>query len=258
MIRSLSAAGSTLLVAVLLSGCGGTSDGPSGPTNTDPTCIKPALTVGGTATGNTSKNVCKDAANNSGNFYTLTVTQTTPVTIAMTGNAFPGYVGLFYDNGQAIVQRNQNSPPLSIAVVLGPGTYTIIGSSLSGADGPYTLAVTPLALDACVTNLFATEGAVVTGTLTANSCADDVGNRSQSVTWSTRSAKTLAFTATLDKKAAVLFNGGAPNINIVGGPGTVTGSMPTQFLVAYNMAMAVVTHLSQFATLPISYTIKAE
>ncbi|MBY0488585.1 MAG: hypothetical protein K2R93_01975 [Gemmatimonadaceae bacterium] len=249
--------GRLTLAAMLLASCGGGADS-TGPVSTDLACTKTPLTVGVSVTANTATTICRDGNGNSGNFFTLTVTQTTPVTIAMSGNAFPGYLGLFYDGGQVIAQRNPNVPPLSIAVVLGPGTYTVIGGSMTGADGPYSIVASPLTLNACVANLMATEGAIVTGTVTANGCVDEGGNRTQAVTWGTRTAKTLAFTVTLDKKAAVLFNGGAPNIITSGGPGNVTGSMPTQALLSYHMATAYVTHVAAFSTLPISYTIKAE
>ncbi|MBY0488583.1 MAG: hypothetical protein K2R93_01965 [Gemmatimonadaceae bacterium] len=247
------AATSRLLGAALLMGCGGVGSSTTGPDAGSTACNKGTLTIGGSVTGNTGANRCR-LGSDVGNIYELVVTQSSAVTLTMSGNAFPGFIGLYTSDGKYLAIRNDKDPSLTIPIVLGPGTYLLRIDSMTGADGPYTLSAPALVVTACNSGIALTKGATYTGALNVTSCFVPDGRKYQSFAVVSGTPATFSVTTTVDRRGTV---------NLVGttlqdfGPGSFTGTLSTttQGLTQ----MATLTVLSQSASaIPLTYTVKVD
>lgn len=239
-----------VLMPTLLVDCGGPGNA-TGPDATSPSCNKGTLTVGGSTTGNTGSNRCQLPDGN-GNVFQLVVTQSQAVTITMSGNAFPGFVGVYTSDGQLL--WSVNAAPLAIPIVLGPGTYLLRIDSMSGADGPYTLSAPLLAVTACNNGVYLTKGATYTGALNVTSCVIPDGRKFQEFKVVSGVPSTLSFTATFDRRGSVSVTGGSLQDF---GPGSYTGSVATTKQGVFQLGGFTV--LSQSASaIPMNYTVKVE
>lgn len=244
------AASSRLLGAALLLGCGGVGASATGPDANSAACNKGTLTVGGSVTGNTGGNQCR-LGTETGNLFTLVVTQSSAVTLTVSGNAFPGFIGLYTSDGKYLAARNDKDPSLTIPIVLGPGTYLLRIDTMTGADGPYTLSAPTLATTGCVADpgILMTKGATFSGTLSLSSCSVPDGRRYQAFLFVAGVASTFSVAVTADKRAFVF----GRDVDA----GTWTQSLSTT--AQGNINGTATTLLNQAGvSLPLTYTVKAD
>jgi hypothetical protein len=263
MINLRISTASVLLAAICLAGC---PEKASGPDQNSDSCVKPTLTPGGSLSGNTGQNRCKGAIG-FGNFYTLVVTQSSPVTLSITGNTKRVYLGLYTSDEKLIFQRpsTDDAPTVALPIVLAPGTYLLRVDLFSGADFSYTISAPTLTLTTCVSDpgVFVTKGASFSGTVTSASCRDPGGLPIQSFLLVGSAPTSFTVTTTLDKNGRVIFSGnGAPVAQQTFGPGSWTTPMTTQNLVVdpsltYYIQQMVIS-ASSGSSVPVAYTVKAE
>jgi hypothetical protein len=228
MSRRLPLRGAGACALLLVAACGGITSlvpgGDNGPNVTTSACNKVPITVGGTVSGSTksSANRCRLSDGATGNIYELVITQPVMVTIKLTANGFPGFVGLYSADGYLLTA--QNTDPTEFPVALGAGTYLIDIDSMTGADGLFTLDVSPLVLSNCGL-INATRGAEITATI-VSSCPDVFKYRAVYIqVWST-SPQPYSVSLSADKLAAVnstSLSGGS----VVVGPGSCNGGFAT-------------------------------
>ena len=202
-------------------------------------------------TGNTGANRCQ-LPDGSGNVFELVVTQSTAVTLTLSGNAFPGYIGLYTIDGKPL--RSANAAPLEIPIVLGPGSYLLRIDSMNSADGPYTLSAPARVVNACNSGIAITKGATYTGSLNVTSCAVPDGRKYQIFILTSGASATANVTTTLDRRGTVNLTGGALQDF---GPGSFSGTLSTTTQGLFQMtSMTVLTQTA--ATIPMAYTVKVE
>lgn len=250
------------LLLWFLVGCGGAVQGPQSPGTapdvTSDRCVKKELRVGGSASGNTGGTLCQ-LVGGSGNVFTLTVTQSTAMILTVSGNSFPAYFGIYTAEGKPLDARTSNDSSLTMPVVLGPGGYLLMISSLTPAEGPYTVSAPPLDADRCYEpyRITMTKGASYTSTVGLSSCrTPNGGRRYQLFTFATGDPTTFAVTTTLDKPGQAAWLTESNEF----GPGTWTARLPSAPDGMFQRSRgALLTSASGSSTsIPLAYTIRVE
>lgn len=263
MINLRLSTAAVLVAAICLAGC---PEKAVGPDQNSESCVKPTLTPGGSLAGNTGLNRCQGSLGY-GNFYTLVVAQSSPVTLSISGNTKRVYLGLYTSNEKLIFQRasTDDAPTIALPIVLAPGSYLLRVDLFSGADFAYTISAPALTPGACIPEpgIFVTKGVTFSGSLTSAGCRNPAGVTVQTFTLTGSAPTSFSVTTTLDKRCTVAFFFNSSDIATqTFGPGSWTTSVSTgnavvnPTLTYYQVGMAVLANSS--GTVPLAYTVKVE
>lgn len=141
-----------------LTGNGGTCSGPG------------SYVVGSTLTGATGSNMCKGPDGTRGMLYTMVLSQQTSMALTVTPSGFPAHLGLYTAASDLVGQTNDGK----MYAFLPPGSYQVFVSSLSNADGSFTLTSPPVTLSNCTSPSggITARGAAVSGVLDTTDCGN--------------------------------------------------------------------------------------
>lgn len=174
-------------------------------------CSGPKTYVAGsTITGATGNDNCRGPDGSNGQLYNMTLSQQTNVQLTLSANGFPGFLGLYTASGQPIAQRNTAT---SVKAFLPAGSYQVFVSSMTDADGTFTLASPNTEISGCTGTLVdggvTTKGAVISGTLNAADCGNSL-SKGDSYDLYLGAGQAVAIGITVDRLSGlfVMGNGG--------------------------------------------------